>query len=72
MAGPQRRGTGAAEGGGNDRAGGRGGDRRDRDNRRGGATDERNQYMERVVTINRSPSPSRSVWVAVHSMPSPS
>lgn len=53
MAGPQRRGTGAAEGGGNDRAGGRGGDRRDRDNRRGGAADERNQYMERVVTINR-------------------
>lgn len=52
MAGPQRRGTGAAEGGG-DRAGGRGGDRRDRDNRRGGAADERNQYLERVVTINR-------------------
>ncbi|WP_068427827.1 30S ribosomal protein S5 [Piscicoccus intestinalis] len=50
MAGPQRRGTGAAEGGGNDR-GGR--DRRDRDNRRGGAQDERNQYLERVVTINR-------------------
>ncbi len=50
MAGPQRRGTGAAEGGGNER-GGR--DRRDRDNRRGGAQDERNQYLERVVTINR-------------------
>ncbi|MDO5710399.1 MAG: 30S ribosomal protein S5 [Micrococcales bacterium] len=52
MAGPQRRGTGATEGGGADRAGGRGGERRDRDNRRGGA-DDRNQYMERVVTINR-------------------
>ncbi len=51
MAGPQRRGTGAAEGGGPERGGGR--DRRDRDNRRGGAQDERNQYMERVVTINR-------------------
>ncbi|GAB96105.1 small subunit ribosomal protein S5 [Kineosphaera limosa] len=52
MAGPQRRGTGAAEGGGAERGGGR--DRRDRDNRRGGAaTDERNQYLERVVTINR-------------------
>ena len=50
MAGPQRRGAGAA--GGSDRAGGERRDRRDRDNRRG-AEDTRNQYLERVVTINR-------------------
>ncbi len=48
MAGPQRRGTES----GSDRAGG-GRDRRDRDNRRQGSNDERNQYLERVVTINR-------------------
>ncbi len=48
MAGPQRRG---AEGG-SDRAGG-GRDRRDRDNRRQNQQDERSQYLERVVTINR-------------------
>ena len=48
MAGPQRRG---AEQGGSER----GGDRRDnrRDNRRQNNQDERNQFMERVVTINR-------------------
>jgi small subunit ribosomal protein S5 len=49
MAGPQRRGTGsgASERGGNDRR-----DRRDRrDNRRDSG--EKNQYEERVVTINR-------------------
>lgn len=49
MPGPQRRGTGAGENSGS-------GDRRDRrgnDNRRGNAADERNQFMERVVTINR-------------------
>ena len=50
MPGPQRRGAGAA--GGSDRAGGERRDRRDRDNRRG-AEDTRNQYLERVVTINR-------------------
>ncbi|GAB78117.1 30S ribosomal protein S5 [Austwickia chelonae] len=58
MAGPQRRGTGAGAAGGSDRAGGdrnERGDRRgrDRDNRRGGQDDARNQYVERVVTINR-------------------
>ena len=60
MAGPQRRGAaGNAQGASdntnsndrdNRRGGGRGG--RDRDNRRGGG-DDRNQYLERVVTINR-------------------
>ncbi|MDQ3359546.1 MAG: 30S ribosomal protein S5 [Actinomycetota bacterium] len=36
------------------RGGGRGGrDGRERDNRRGGREEERNQYLERVVTINR-------------------
>lgn len=57
MPGPQRRGTGGADRGGDrtsergDRRGGeRGGDRRD--NRRGDAA-EKNQYLERVVTINR-------------------
>ena len=59
MAGPQRRGTGAGAAGGADRAGGdrnERGDRRggrDRDNRRGAQDDTRNQYVERVVTINR-------------------
>ena len=59
MAGPQRRGTGAGAAGGADRAGGdrnERGDRRggrDRDNRRGAQDDARNQYVERVVTINR-------------------
>ena len=53
MADNQRRGTGATGGTDNnsDRRG-RGG-RDNRDNRRGGRDDERNQYMERVVTINR-------------------
>ena len=52
MADNQRRGTGATSGtDSNDRRGGR--DRRDRDNRRGGREDDRNQYLERVVTINR-------------------
>ncbi|NHN55167.1 30S ribosomal protein S5 [Calidifontibacter sp. DB0510] len=56
MAGPQRRGAaGSAQGAenseNNDRRG-RGNDRGDRrDNRRG--NDDRNQYLERVVTINR-------------------
>ena len=35
---------------GNDR---RGGERRGRDDRRGGQREEKNQYLERVVTINR-------------------
>ena len=46
MAGPQRRGSGGAAGGGERR------DRRDRDNRRGDDR-EKTQYVERVVTINR-------------------
>ncbi|GAB49175.1 30S ribosomal protein S5 [Mobilicoccus pelagius] len=52
MAGPQRRGTGAGDSAGanNDRRGGR--DNRN-DNRRGGRDDERGQFLERVVTINR-------------------
>lgn len=46
----QRRGTGDSAGN-RDR---RGGNSRDgRDNRRGGREEERNQYLERVVTINR-------------------
>ncbi|MBO3129752.1 30S ribosomal protein S5 [Dermatophilus congolensis] len=51
MAGPQRRG---AEQGGSERAGS-GRDRRDRDNRRqnNNQNDERSQFLERVVTINR-------------------
>jgi len=54
MAGPQRRGTGAAGGppasGGGGRDGGRGG----RDGGRGGRDGgDKNQYVERVVTINR-------------------
>lgn len=54
MAAPQRNRTGS--GGPSDRAGERSGDRSDRggrrgDNRRGG--DDRNQFVERVVTINR-------------------
>ncbi|MBW3085738.1 hypothetical protein KEM60_01946 [Austwickia sp. TVS 96-490-7B] len=58
MAGPQRRGSGAGAAGGSDRAGGdrnERGDRRgrDRDNRRGAQDDSRNQFVERVVTINR-------------------
>ncbi|MCA0436740.1 MAG: 30S ribosomal protein S5 [Austwickia sp.] len=59
MAGPQRRGTGAGVAGGADRAGGDRNDRgdrrggRDRDNRRGAQDEARNQYVERVVTINR-------------------
>ncbi|WP_312718589.1 30S ribosomal protein S5 [Mobilicoccus sp.] len=54
MAGPQRRGTGAGDSAGatNERGDRRGG--RDRnDNRRGGRDDERGQFLERVVTINR-------------------
>ncbi len=53
MPGPQRRGASTGAAGGPDRnADGRDRrDRRDRDNRRGG--DDRNQYVERVVTINR-------------------
>ncbi len=57
MAGPQRRGTGGTgAAGGAERGGGERGDRRDRrdrDNRRGAADESRNQYLERVVTINR-------------------
>ena len=48
MADFQRRGDSAGTSGGRDRR-----DRRDRDNRRGGRDDDRNQYLERVVTINR-------------------
>jgi small subunit ribosomal protein S5 len=48
MADFQRRGDSAGTSGGRDRR-----DRRDRDNRRGGRDEERNQYLERVVTINR-------------------
>ena len=49
MAGPQRRGTGSgASDRGNDRR-----DRRDRRDNRRGDTAEKNQYEERVVTINR-------------------
>ncbi|MDE9365270.1 30S ribosomal protein S5 [Luteipulveratus sp. YIM 133132] len=56
MAGPQRRGAAGSASGpndsnSNDRRGGRGGRDGGRDNRRGG--DDRNQYVERVVTINR-------------------
>ncbi|TWP37380.1 30S ribosomal protein S5 [Leekyejoonella antrihumi] len=58
MPGPQRRGAaGQASGTSNDnksndgRSGGRSGGRGGRDNRRGG--DDRNQYLERVVAINR-------------------
>src|SRR5690606_3321542 len=58
MADNQRRGTSATSGTDNssDRRGGRGDrrDNRDRDNRRGGRDEERNQYLERVVTINRA------------------
>ena len=55
MADFQRRGAGdSAAAGTTDRRGGRGGrDGRDRDNRRGGREEERSQYLERVVTINR-------------------
>lgn len=65
MAGPQRRGAaGSAQGGpensdnnnnANDRGGrgGRGGRDGGRDNRRGNQNDDRNQYLERVVAINR-------------------
>ena len=56
MPGPQRRGAGAANtgtsAGGSDRGGSDKSGRRDRDNRRGDAPDK-NQYIERVVTINR-------------------
>ncbi|GAA1153998.1 30S ribosomal protein S5 [Ornithinicoccus hortensis] len=52
MADFQRRGAGDSNAdsgrGGRDRR-----DNRDRDNRRGGRDDDRNQYLERVVTINR-------------------
>ncbi len=55
MADNQRRGTGATSGtdSNTDRRGRGGRDNRDRDNRRGGRDDDRNQYLERVVTINR-------------------
>lgn len=49
MAGPQRRG---AENTGSDRASG-GRDRRDRDNRRQNNNERSNEFLERVVTINR-------------------
>ena len=51
----QRRGTGATSGtdSTSDRRGRGGRDNRDRDNRRGGRDEERSQYLERVVTINR-------------------
>ncbi len=54
MPGPQRRGTGPATGGG-ERAGGERNDRRGGRDRRDGGRDnaEKNQYIERVVTINR-------------------
>ncbi|WP_137120571.1 30S ribosomal protein S5 [Segeticoccus rhizosphaerae] len=51
MAGPQRRGATGGTGSTNDRSSGSG-DRRGRDNRRGDHADK-NQYLERVVTINR-------------------
>ncbi|HKJ12145.1 MAG TPA: 30S ribosomal protein S5 [Ornithinimicrobium sp.] len=45
---------GNARGGEGSRGGGRGGNRDQRDGgRRGGRDDDRNQYLERVVTINR-------------------
>ena len=54
MPGPQRRGTGAADRGGDrpERGERRGRDGDRRDNRRGDAA-EKSQYLERVVTINR-------------------
>ncbi|PID97326.1 MAG: 30S ribosomal protein S5 [Actinomycetales bacterium] len=53
MPGPQRRGTGSGAGNefGSDRSERRG--RRDRDGRRDQREQEKNQYLERVVTINR-------------------
>ena len=56
MPGPQRRGTGPASAGGDNRSDNRGGDRRGGrgDDRRGGGREaEKSQYLERVVTINR-------------------
>ena len=55
MAGPQRRGTGAGDSAGanNDRNDRRGGRDNRSDNRRGGREEERSQFLERVVTINR-------------------
>ncbi|GAA1163251.1 30S ribosomal protein S5 [Ornithinimicrobium humiphilum] len=47
----QRRGSGTAGDARDNRRGGR--DNRDRDNRRGARDEDRNQYLERVVTINR-------------------
>ena len=55
MPGPQRRGAGApntGSTGGNDRDNRRGGGR-DRDNRGGRDSGDKNQFVERVVTINR-------------------
>ncbi len=51
----QGRGAGSGAAGGNSRNDNRGGDRRGggRDGGRGGREDDRNQYLERVVTINR-------------------
>jgi small subunit ribosomal protein S5 len=53
MPGPQRRGPGGGQAGG--QAGGQGGgDRRDRrDDRRGGGSQEKSAFVERVVDINR-------------------
>ena len=54
MAGPQRRGTGAGDSAGANNNDRRSGGRDNRDgNRRGGREEERNQFLERVVTINR-------------------
>ena len=56
MPGPQRRGTGPASAGGDNRSDNRGGDRRGGrgdDCRGGGREAEKSQYLERVVTINR-------------------
>ncbi len=58
MPGPQRRGTGAGAGGGSDFGSDRGerrgrGGREGRDGRRDAREQEKSQYLERVVTINR-------------------
>ncbi len=53
MPGPQRRGTGPAGAAGSDDRGERRGRGRDRDGRRDAREQEKSQYLERVVTINR-------------------
>ena len=54
MAGPQRRGTGAGDSAGANNNDRRSGGRDNRDgNRRGGREEERSQFLERVVTLNR-------------------